>query len=231
MDNVRVWEESGRRVAVYEGEEMLRRDDLYLYPARTGDASACGSQIDGTWEFPDNGYQSGHRSRLLDNLVLAVRPFVLYNCNKTSLEMPLNVSTRCNRTAPPFQTALCGLPTSLTCYAFFCFRIEPMISPMSSLTTTGRSLSPISLGGNEASVYKTRMNFLVNTHKIAEVSGVLGTFSKLPTSRPFSTSAIKGQYRANANNFQSRDATNCESCRSSLLTHSPSLLSLGQSLD
>jgi hypothetical protein len=44
VDNVRRWEEGGKRVAVYEGQE---RSGLDLYQSGRGDASACGSEIGG----------------------------------------------------------------------------------------------------------------------------------------------------------------------------------------
>ncbi len=76
VDNVRLWEEWREVGGSLRGGESVV---ALIYISRTGDASACGSQIGGlyTWEFPDNGQRAApHSLRLLDNLVLAVRPFV-----------------------------------------------------------------------------------------------------------------------------------------------------------
>jgi hypothetical protein len=84
MNNVRLWEEGGRRVALYEGGEGEKWCglDSYLYQAGPGtrqhvDLRSTVSSLHGSFRATGIS-QSRHRNRtrLLGNLVLAVRPFV-----------------------------------------------------------------------------------------------------------------------------------------------------------
>jgi hypothetical protein len=92
MSNVRVWEEGGRRVALgtlLGGWHFTREErwsaviHIYIRQDR-GRVSMWISDrrsVSSVWQFPvpGNGQRAsvgGHRTRLLDNLVLAVRPFV-----------------------------------------------------------------------------------------------------------------------------------------------------------
>jgi hypothetical protein len=80
MNNVRVWEEGGRWGGTLRGRRGGGLDS-YLYEAGPGTrqhvdlrSTVC------PWEFPvperRGSVGASHRTRLLDNLVLAVRPLV-----------------------------------------------------------------------------------------------------------------------------------------------------------
>jgi hypothetical protein len=73
MNNVRVWEEGGRCVALYEGGEVGGHES-YLYEAGPGtrqhvDLRSTVCSVHGSSRFRATGISRGHphRSRLLDN--------------------------------------------------------------------------------------------------------------------------------------------------------------------